>query len=117
MLKYSKGPTALLADFLDNVESVAAPDEQTFVLTYATPVAQSLVLSNLQQLFILPAHVWSEHDTDNGKGLNQDDLYDPGSLGLVGMRERARPWGGQIDFEGVPGRGTTVTVHMPYRKG
>jgi signal transduction histidine kinase len=50
---------------------------------------------------------------DNGRGLTPSELADPRSLGLVGMRERARAWGGQIVFEGVPDRGTTVTVRMP----
>jgi signal transduction histidine kinase/putative methionine-R-sulfoxide reductase with GAF domain len=54
---------------------------------------------------------------DNGKGLTQSEISDPSSLGLVGMRERARTWGGQVVFEGVPGRGTTVTVRMPRAKG
>jgi signal transduction histidine kinase len=54
---------------------------------------------------------------DNGKGLTPSEGSDPGSLGLMGMRERARARGGQVEFEGVPGRGTTVTVRMPRAKG
>ncbi len=50
---------------------------------------------------------------DNGKGITEGEVSDPRSLGLIGMRERARSWGGDVTFEGVPGQGTTVTVRIP----
>ncbi len=50
---------------------------------------------------------------DNGRGITESHASDPASLGLIGMRERARSWGGDVTFEGVPGQGTTVTVRMP----
>jgi signal transduction histidine kinase/DNA-binding response OmpR family regulator len=54
---------------------------------------------------------------DDGKGITEDQASDSKSLGLIGMRERARAWGGDITFEGVPDRGTTVTVRMPRTAG
>jgi len=50
---------------------------------------------------------------DNGKGLEGADLADPKSLGLLGMRERARMLGGSVFFTPRPGGGTVVTVHIP----
>lgn len=50
---------------------------------------------------------------DNGRGIRQDELKSPQSFGLMGIQERARLFGGHAVFEGVPGRGTTVTVTMP----
>ncbi len=50
---------------------------------------------------------------DNGEGITESQASDSGSLGLIGMRERARSWGGNVTFEGAPGQGTTVTVCMP----
>jgi len=50
---------------------------------------------------------------DNGKGITESQASHPRSLGLIGMRERARSWGGEVAFQGVPGRGTTVTVRIP----
>jgi len=50
---------------------------------------------------------------DNGRGITESQVLAPGSLGLIGMRERARSWDGAAVFEGVPGQGTTVTVSMP----
>ncbi len=54
---------------------------------------------------------------DNGQGITEGEASDPRSLGLMGMRERARSWGGDVTFEGVPGQGTTVTVRMPRAGG
>lgn len=47
---------------------------------------------------------------DNGRGISSEQLADPASLGLVGMRERAAQLGGVLSIVGEPGRGTTVTV-------
>jgi PAS domain S-box-containing protein len=50
---------------------------------------------------------------DNGRGITKKALSDPASLGLLGMRERALPFGGTVDIEGQRGRGTKVTVRLP----
>ncbi len=50
---------------------------------------------------------------DNGKGIAPDQVSDPHSLGLIGMRERAHSWGGDVTFQSVPGQGTTITVRVP----
>src|SRR3954454_8413743 len=43
---------------------------------------------------------------DDGRGVTDDEITDPLSLGLVGIRERADLVGGTVQFEGVAGRGT-----------
>jgi PAS domain S-box-containing protein len=50
---------------------------------------------------------------DNGKGITPGQISDPHSLGLIGMRERARSWGGDVIFQSVPGQGTVITVRVP----
>jgi PAS domain S-box-containing protein len=50
---------------------------------------------------------------DNGQGITENQISNPKSLGLMGMRERVRFRGGKITFQGIPGRGTTVTVRFP----
>ena len=50
---------------------------------------------------------------DNGSGITKSQASDSKSLGLIGMQERARSWGGDVTFRGVPGQGTTVTVQVP----
>jgi PAS domain S-box-containing protein len=53
--------------------------------------------------------------SDNGVGIDRDAIDDPDSLGLLGMRERAYPWGGEVSIRGRPGWGTTVTVTLPWK--
>ena len=50
---------------------------------------------------------------DNGRGITEQQLTDRRSLGLLGMQERARSWGGDIVVTGGPSQGTTVRVIIP----
>lgn len=50
---------------------------------------------------------------DNGKGVSVEELSASGSLGILGMRERALLLGGELIITGVPGAGTTVRVRIP----
>jgi signal transduction histidine kinase len=50
---------------------------------------------------------------DNGRGITDKEQGNPHSLGLLGMRERALMFGGEVQIAGWPGRGTTVTLKMP----
>lgn len=52
--------------------------------------------------------------TDNGRGIKANEFSNPKSLGLLGMRERALLFGGEVSVRGVPGKGTTVTVRVPF---
>ncbi|HEY0787212.1 MAG TPA: ATP-binding protein, partial [Thermoanaerobaculia bacterium] len=53
---------------------------------------------------------------DNGRGITSEQIADPRSLGLLGIRERAELLGGTVAIDGAPGRGTTVEVSLPLRK-
>ncbi|MEM1057523.1 MAG: PAS domain-containing sensor histidine kinase [Bacteroidota bacterium] len=50
---------------------------------------------------------------DDGVGLDPSALDGRRSLGVLGMRERARGQGGVLSIEGDPGDGTTVSVTFP----
>ena len=50
---------------------------------------------------------------DNGRGITRSQLTDARSLGIIGMRERARSLRGTIELTGQPGSGTTVRVLLP----
>ncbi len=50
---------------------------------------------------------------DNGGGIEPAKLSGAKSLGLLGMRERAQVFGGEVFIEGKKGAGTTVTVTIP----
>jgi PAS domain S-box-containing protein len=52
---------------------------------------------------------------DDGRGITEEEIYNPRSLGLLGMRERALLFGGEINITGRQGRGTTLTLCIPIK--
>jgi two-component system sensor histidine kinase UhpB len=50
---------------------------------------------------------------DNGKGIKKARIWDPLSLGILGMRERVRRFNGEFKISGAPQKGTTLTVVFP----
>jgi PAS domain S-box-containing protein len=52
---------------------------------------------------------------DNGRGIREEELVDPNSLGLLGMKERASLMGGRIEVRGAAGAGTKVTLTIPVK--
>ncbi|HEY5995416.1 MAG TPA: ATP-binding protein, partial [Candidatus Deferrimicrobiaceae bacterium] len=52
--------------------------------------------------------------TDNGSGIDPS-MQRKGGIGLETMRERAELLGGACMVEGIPGRGTTVTIEVPLK--
>ena len=50
---------------------------------------------------------------DNGRGITPEEINDPKSFGLIGIRERAQYRHGVVTFEGEAGLGTIVTVRFP----
>jgi signal transduction histidine kinase len=49
---------------------------------------------------------------DNGCGISSEQVSNLRSLGILGMRERAMVWGGNVQIHGVPNTGTTVTINI-----
>jgi len=50
---------------------------------------------------------------DNGRGITTVEKSRVDSIGLLGMKERARLIGGRVTIAGAQGRGTTVSVQVP----
>jgi signal transduction histidine kinase len=50
---------------------------------------------------------------DNGRGIDAAAVRSPKSLGLLGVRERLLPFGGRMEVDGAPGRGTLARVALP----
>jgi peptide/nickel transport system substrate-binding protein len=69
ILKYQDSATANSAGYVAHLKSAVAPDATTLVLTYKRPVAN--VLSQVQQVPILPEHVWAKYATGSGKALTR----------------------------------------------
>ncbi len=53
---------------------------------------------------------------DNGKGIAESEIASSKSLGLLGIRERALLFGGELKISGNPGKGTTATVRIPLKQ-
>lgn len=51
--------------------------------------------------------------SDNGRGIKEDEKKSPYSLGLMGMRERAIIFKGEIEIKGVKNKGTKLTIKIP----
>ena len=50
---------------------------------------------------------------DNGRGIADQELSDPGAFGILGMRERVRALGGEATISGEANTGTKVVVRIP----
>jgi signal transduction histidine kinase len=106
---------------------VSAPDETTLDADGATTVFRIFqeILTNVARHAQATriAVIVEENDTfltlqvfDNGRGITDNEVHSPKSIGLLGMRERARLRAGEIQFQGRPGHGTTVTVRLPLSR-
>lgn len=65
------GPTGLEAGYAKHITAATAPDEGTLTIEYEAPVNEGWALSQLQLIPILPEHIWSQQEGENGKGLRQ----------------------------------------------
>ena len=50
---------------------------------------------------------------DDGIGIKETDMANKNSFGILGIRERAKLMGGQMNIKGAPGKGTTITIEVP----
>ncbi|MGV7221711.1 MAG: ATP-binding protein [Nitrospinales bacterium] len=92
--------TVLFRIFQESVTNVVRHAE-------ASLVAVSITHINDQLIMLI---------TDDGKGIQEEEIKDPSSLGLIGIRERLRFWNGQVEFSGVPEKGTKVEITIPLHK-
>ncbi len=51
--------------------------------------------------------------SDDGIGISDAQTCGRSSFGILGMRERARSFGGRVHISGAPGEGTTVEIAIP----
>jgi signal transduction histidine kinase len=50
---------------------------------------------------------------DNGQGATDEQIRAPGSFGIMGMKERALIFGGEVTLGSSGERGTTVSLTLP----
>ncbi len=53
---------------------------------------------------------------DDGRGISREQVLKSSSMGLIGMQERLHPWKGDIEIDGVPGMGTTLSITVPMSR-
>ncbi len=80
----------------------------TNVAKHASANAVSVSLQIINQKMILDI-------SDNGKGMDDDQLKDPTSSGILGIRERVIALGGQFEIFSGKEQGTKVIVSIPYQ--
>ncbi|MCK5586282.1 GAF domain-containing sensor histidine kinase, partial [Candidatus Bipolaricaulota bacterium] len=84
-------------------------------------VFQELLTNVIRHANAHSVHVSLEHtdDTcsltvaDDGRGIAQEKLDDSRSLGIIGMRERLRPYGGTLHYHGATPQGTIARATLP----
>jgi PAS domain S-box-containing protein len=54
---------------------------------------------------------------DNGRGITDSEMENVRSFGLLGMRERTLPWGGELGVRVAPQGGTSVIACIPLGHG
>jgi len=103
-----EGIPAALPDLLAGNLLLLAQEAVTNALKHGKPSRISLRLASCGQTIDLEIH-------DDGHGF--DPSTAPGQIdghfGLQGMHERAKRLGGALDVASTPGRGSSVTVHLP----
>ena len=78
-----------------------------------TNVARHANATRVDLILVLVGAALRLEVRDDGRGIPEEAVADPKSLGLMGMRELVLPWGGDIHIRGIQGRGTVVNVHIP----
>ena len=104
--KYADGATASMAKVLAGIGSATAPDPRTLVIRYDQPLGPAL--ANLQQMFVLPKHIWASIDAGaDGSGLT--DFKPEGQMPVVS--------GGPFTITKFEDKGTTVFTPNPLFYG
>lgn len=114
--------TGIHLDFICNDESINKLDEElatavfriyqevlTNIMRHADATRVVVNLAKDNSHLILKVH-------DNGKGISNEEIDHPDSLGILGMKERSAMFKGTINFEGDLKMGTLVTLKIPVKK-
>jgi signal transduction histidine kinase len=95
-----------IADDLGSSAFRILQESLTNIIRYASATRVMIRLRHTPELLTLDV-------TDDGVGFLPEKLDGVGSLGLLGMRERALACGGELAIASAPGRGTTVSLRVP----
>ena len=102
---------------LEEKQIIATPDQATALFRILqeilTNVARHSQASKVRVSLKAEGRNLLMEVKDNGRGIEPQQVSGSGSLGLLGMQERAAVLGGTVKIQGQKGRGTTVAVTIP----
>ncbi len=78
-----------------------------------TNVARHSGASQVRAKLQLSQNILSLEVQDNGKGISKEQVLDISSIGITGMKERAKFIGGKVFVDGSLGKGTKVMLEVP----
>ncbi|MDD5765715.1 MAG: PAS domain-containing sensor histidine kinase [Candidatus Marinimicrobia bacterium] len=78
-----------------------------------TNVARHSSATHVDAELAITDHTLNMNIRDNGVGIPEEKIFDPQSLGLIGVRERVYPFGGRVEIQAPVNGGTTVQVTIP----
>jgi len=104
-----------------NFEGISVTREQNLALfrifqEALTNVARYADAKNIDVNLSLAGEVLTLEIHDDGRGIRQEEITGLHSLGLIGMRERAKYLGGTFSIQGEPGHGTSLMVSIPIKQ-
>lgn len=113
--------TSIRCSFSTNCDSIdLGPESNTqmyrVVQEALTNIARHAKAQTVEVDFAANPHDIQVTIRDDGVGLDTSSHKAP-SLGLIGMQERSRMIGGELEITGSPMMGTTVTLTVPYTNG
>ena len=80
---------------------------------YLTNIARHTKATNVKVRLVKKNDAIVLSVADNGKGIDQADLENPKSFGIMGMKERAKSIQGEVFISSKQGKGTVVQLIIP----
>ena len=102
-----------LPDQMEGLDSEVATAVFRVAQEALTNVVRHSQASQVQLTLATTASTLVLHVEDDGRGFDPSDLAKPGSVGVIGMRERAAAVGGVVELSPTTGGGTTVALTIP----
>ncbi len=110
--------TRIECNFVHNTDNIELNEDQktaifrifqealTNIARHSSATRVDVELNKVQNNLILKIK-------DNGKGIEEKELTNIKSIGIIGMRERSFILGGEITIAGMRDKGTTVLLRVP----
>jgi PAS domain S-box-containing protein len=110
--------TDIKTTFTTNSEEISLDRERSTALFRICQEALTNIVRHAQATRVTVGLKRTRHRVvlrvgDNGVGIEESQILDPRAFGLIGMRERAGFFGGEVKVSGDPGKGTVVAVSIP----